>query len=210
MKISLVLLQVILVALLYFLNKNSYFIGGIAATVLALILHLVEFRRSPIAIESLLTYWSANTAFTFAVFIQDSYSKHKIYANSGPAYVIEIISLVNSFLIFVFEVGYYKPGFEITNEKFLDTVNLFSYFTFYYLQPLINKIYATDDVQLTDLPDILGNITCDDTKAKVAKAWEEELKRTKKPGLVSKVWSFVTRRKVNSKPQMFLAIAKAF
>lgn len=210
LKISLVLLQVILVALLYFLNKNSYFIGGIAATVLALILHLVEFRRSPIAIESLLTYWSANTAFTFAVFIQDSYSKHKIYANSGPAYVIEIISLVNSFLIFVFEVGYYKPGFEITNEKFLDTVNLFSYFTFYYLQPLINKIYATDDVQLTDLPDILGNITCDDTKAKVAKAWEEELKRTKKPGLVSKVWSFVTRRKVNSKPQMFLAIAKAF
>lgn len=135
LKISLVLLQVILVALLYFLNKNSYFIGGIAATVLALILHLVEFRRSPIAIESLLTYWSANTAFTFAVFIQDSYSKHKIYANSGPAYVIEIISLVNSFLIFVFEVGYYKPGFEITNEKFLDTVNLFSYFTFYYLQP---------------------------------------------------------------------------
>ena len=78
-------------------------------------------------------------------------------------------------------------------------------FLFYILLPptLINKIYATDDVQLTDLPDILGNITCDDTKAKVAKAWEEELKRTKKPGLVSKVWSFVTRRKVNSKPQMF-------
>nr|MCP8719475.1 ABC transporter transmembrane domain-containing protein [Asgard group archaeon] len=209
-KTFLVLVQIVLCASLYELNKSSYFIGSLATVLLAFVVELVEFRRSPVAIASLLLYWLINTVFSFGVFIQDSYSKHKIYANSGPAYLIEIVGLVNSLAIFILEVGFFKPGFEITNEKFLDTVNLFSYFTFYYLQPLIDKIYATDDVKLSDLPDILGDITCDDTKAKVSRAWEHELKKSKKAGWLSTIWGFVTRKKVEPKPNMFRSIASAF
>ncbi|RCK63604.1 Multiple drug resistance-associated protein-like transporter 1 [Candida viswanathii] len=209
-KTFLVLVQIVLTVSLFQLSKNAYFISGITTVLLTLVLELVEFRRSPVAIASLLLYWFVNTLFSFGVFIQDSYSKHKIYANSGPAYVIETVALVNSLAIFVLEVGFYKPGFETTNEKFLDTVNLFSYFTFYYLQPLIDKIYATDDVKLSDLPDILGELTCDATKAKVSRAWEEQLKKSKKASWLSSIWAFITRKKVDPKPNMFGAIAKAF
>ncbi|KAL6453230.1 MLT1 Multiple drug resistance-associated protein-like transporter 1 [Candida maltosa Xu316] len=209
-KIFLVLVQVIFYASLYQLSKSTYFLGSVGIGFLALVLHLFEFRRSAVGIASLLLFWLVNILFSIGVFIQDTYSKHKIIGQSGPEYVIEGIALLNSLAIFILEVGFYKPGFETTNESFLDKVNLFSKFTFYFLQPLINKIYYTDDVKLTDLPDILGDITCDDTKAKVAKAWDAELKVYKKGCWFSSIWGFITRKKVEPKPNLFLTVFAAF
>ncbi|RCK55826.1 Multiple drug resistance-associated protein-like transporter 1 [Candida viswanathii] len=208
-KTFLIVVQVVLVALLFQLSKNTYFVSGIATVLLALVLTLVEFRRSPVATASLLLYWFVNTVFSFGAFIQDSYSKHKIYAVSGPAYVIETVALVNSLVIFILEVGFYKPGFDTTNEKFLDTINLFSFLTFEYLQPLINKIYATDDVKVSDLPDALDGITYMDTKSKVASAWEGELEKSNKVSWLSSAWSFITRKKIVPKPSLFRTILRA-
>ena len=117
-KTFLVLVQIVLCASLYELNKSSYFIGSLATVLLAFVVELVEFRRSPVAIASLLLYWLINTVFSFGVFIQDSYSKHKIYANSGPAYLIEIVGLVNSLAILSSRLAFSNQGLRLPMRSF--------------------------------------------------------------------------------------------
>ncbi|CAI5757027.1 unnamed protein product [Candida verbasci] len=212
LKLFHVVLQVVLLGSLSFLNDNNYFIKLSVGLIFAFILHFIEFRRSAVPSASLLLFWLFNCMFLFGIFIQDSVSKHKIFGINGPSYIIEIITLVNCLSIFILEVAYYKAGFETHNEPYMNTINLFSYFTFYYLQPLIDQIYATGDVKLDDLPSVLGELNCDDTKARVTKEWEIEVEKSKKTTSLQKFWRTITRNKSKEEnsPNLFLTVFKAF
>ncbi|KAI5951940.1 BPT1 [Candida jiufengensis] len=211
-KVFLVLAQVVFIILFWILTNVAVFIPILAVTLLAFLTILIEFRNSPIPTNVSLLYWLSNTFFTFGIFIQDSFSKHKIYALNGPSYIIEILMLVNSLSIFILEVGYYKPGFEDNNVPFLDKINLFSYLTFYFLQPIIDKIYKTNDIKFDELPNVLGGLSCDASKAKVIKNWDYRVTHlSKKPSWIWYVWAFIRRTKVGeNKPNLFAAIFAAF
>ncbi|KAI5960576.1 BPT1 [Candida pseudojiufengensis] len=211
-KVFLALTQIIFIIVFWKLTNIVVFLPILAVTILAFITIIIEFRNSPIPTNVSLLYWLVNTAFTFGIFIQDSFSKHKIYAINGSSYILEIFILVNSLSIFVLEVAYYKPGFEDENLPFLDKINLFSYITFYFLQPIINKIYKTDDIKFDELPNILGGLSCDESKSKVIKYWDVEVEHSKgKPGWFWYVWAFIRRKKVGeNKPNLFAAIFYAF
>ncbi|KGU31669.1 hypothetical protein MG7_01235 [Candida albicans P34048] len=209
LKLFLVFVSIVSYFSIFQFNNNGTLIGSLVTVILALVLHFVEFRQSAIAIASLLLFWFVNSLFLFGILIQDSYSDHYIYAKYGTtAYILEIILFINNLIIFILEVGFYKPGFEIANgENFLDTINLFSYFTIYYLQPLINKIYTTNNVTLSDLPDILGNLNCEETKAIVNRSWAKELKNSNTNNnkgrnrfSLSSIWACLTRKKIEYKP----------
>ncbi|KAI5957975.1 BPT1 [Candida theae] len=210
-KVASILAQVIFLGSFWFLTRLSVVIWLIVTTVVALGVVLIEFRVSAVPVAESLLFWIVNTAFSLATLIQDSFSKHKILGFNGPAYVLEALLVVNSLSIFILEVGYYRPGFEDSDLPFMDKVNLFSYITFYYLQPLIDKIYKTDDVVFEDLPNILGELSCDETKPRVLKYWKDQREKAKsKPGLVSKLWAVIRRKKAENKPNLFIAIFKAF
>ncbi|KAG5417561.1 BPT1 [Candida metapsilosis] len=210
-KIASILVQAALLVSIWAMTGLPVLIVSIVATVLSFGVAIVEFRVSPIPVAESLLFWIVNTAYLFAALIQDSFSKHKIFGLSGPSYSLEALLVVNSLSIFILEVGYYKPGFEDSDLPFMDKVNLFSYITFYYLQPLIDKIYKNDDVQFEDLPKILGELSCDETKPRVIKHWEVEKDKAKrKPGPFTKLWAIIRRKKAENKPNLFTAIFAAF
>ncbi|KAG7662008.1 BPT1 [[Candida] subhashii] len=211
LKTFLVGLQVILVAGLWKICDNVYFLKIGIVIVLALVLHCMEFRRSAVPSASLLLYWLVSILFGFGILLQDTFSKHKIFVSDNSlSYVVELLSMMNNFIIFVLELAYYVPGFETDNEKFMDTVNLFSYLTFYYLQPLIDKIYATNDVSITDLPDILDDLSCDDTSQILVKEWDVEKKNAKNKSWTLAIWGFITRKKYGNKPSLLKVVLSSF
>ncbi|WLF76933.1 ATP-binding cassette bilirubin transporter bpt1 [Lodderomyces elongisporus] len=219
-KVFLIIIQIVVLITLFLLTKLHVTASLAAVTTLALILAMVEFRKSPIPVASSLLFWITNTFFIFGVFIQDTFSKHKIItSSSGAEYILEIFLLVNSLSIFILELAYYTPGFETDNVPFMEKTNLFSYITFYFLQPLINHIYETNDVKFEELPEILGDLSCDKSKAKVIKYWDEEkeLAKSRKPSIFWKIWNRLKGKKTSkkrqdekSKPNLFTAIFLAF
>lgn len=211
LKTFLVTVHVFLIAGFWYISSNNYFIKTGFTTIVALILHWKEFRNSAVPLASLLLYWLVNFLFGLGILIQDTFSVHKIFATDNElSYLVELLLIVNNVIIFILEVGYYKPGFEITNEKFMDTVNLFSYLTFYFLQPLINKIYATNDVAISDLPDILDDICCDETSQVLAKKWDIQKKKSKNKSWTLAIWGFITRKKYENKPSLIKSVLSAF
>ncbi|CAK9435732.1 uncharacterized protein LODBEIA_P04450 [Lodderomyces beijingensis] len=224
-KVFAIAVQVSLLVALWFINYIHVFLVLAAATAIALVLSMAEFRTSPIPVASSLQFWMVSTAYLLGTFIQDSVSqKHKVFALNGPSYILEIVLLVNNFSIFILEVAYYEPGFDTSNDSYLEKINLFSYITFYYLQPLIDRIYKTDDVKLDELPDILGELSCDESKAKVAKYWDEEVEdaKTRRPSVFRRLWTRIRRQRTTNdanggdddddkcKPNLFMAIFFAF
>lgn len=210
-KVLSIFAQSVILVLLWSLTRLQVFYALITTTLIALGVVIVEFRTSPIPVAESLLFWIVNTAYLFAAFVQDSVSKHKVFGLNGPSFILEVLLVVNSLSIFILEVGYYKPGFEDSHLPFMDKVNLFSYITFYYLQPLIDQIYKTDDVKFEDLPDILGDLSCDETKPRVMKYWEIQKEKAKgKPSWVTKIWAIIKRKKVENKPNLFTAIFRAF
>ncbi|EGW30937.1 MRP-like transporter [Spathaspora passalidarum NRRL Y-27907] len=208
-KTCLVALEVILLVWFWSATTNDYFIYEIVAVGVAFLVHLFEFRRSAIPVASLLLFWLITSLFSIGVFVQDSVSVHKLFSDDTLTYALESVILLNKLVIFILEVGFYVAGFETDHEKYMDTVNLFSSITFFYLQPLINKIYATNDVGMKDLPDILDELSTDATKHKILTHWNKEL--AKKPSWISKLWSFITRRrKEKATPSLFKSIFFAF
>ncbi|KAI5957026.1 BPT1, partial [Candida margitis] len=210
-KIMLILAQVSFLVSLWFLTKLPVLFALISTTALALVVASIEFRVSPVPVAESLLFWITNSAYLFAVFVQDSVSKHKIFGPNGPSFILEVFLVVTSLSVFILEVGYYKPGFDDSSLPFMEKVNLFSYITFYYLQPLIDQIYKTNDVKFEDLPKVLGKLSCDETKPRVIKHWDVQRAKAKnKPSWVAKLWALIRRKKVENKPNLFAAIFGAF
>ncbi|KAI3406829.2 BPT1 [Candida oxycetoniae] len=212
-----IFVQLVLLAVLGLFVKLPVLICLASTTGLAFLVAQLEFRLSPVPVVASLLFWLLGTFYYLVVLIQDSVSQHKIFAFSKPAYLLEFLLAGNSLAVFILESVFYEPGFDTSNERFMDKVNLFSYITFYFLQPLIDRIYKTDDVKLDDLPSILDDLSCDKSTSKVTKFWEEEKKNAKlrKPSCFWRLWLKITRKKKEdgiacNKPNLFVAIFFAF
>ncbi|RLV93995.1 Multiple drug resistance-associated protein-like transporter 1 [Spathaspora sp. JA1] len=204
-----VALEVGLVIWFWCITTKVFFIYEVVALAIAFLVHVIEFRRSAIPVASLLLFWLVNSVFSLGVFIQDSTSVHSVFVQNKLSYGVEFVYVLNKFVIFILEIGFYVPGFEIDHEKYMDTVNIFSKITFFYLQPLINKIYSTNEVAMGDLPDILEELSTEATKYKILTHWTKEL--GKKQSWLTRVWWFLRRNKEKKNvPSLFKSIFFAF
>ena len=219
----LVLDQLVLDIILYAFTKKEFMLSSIAVTITVGFLQIYQYRTSPIALASGILYWITNFVVFFVIIVQDISSKHKIIATTSVELGIETIVMLNSLILFVLNAFYYKPGFEIENRggysddgnNIADNdyksnkqkeVDVISYFTFRFIQPVIDKVYKTDDLSMAELPDVLGNLKCDNSTLALKKNWEYEL--NVKNHLFAKIWLIVTRKKYANTPSLFSSIYK--
>ncbi|CAI5757028.1 unnamed protein product [Candida verbasci] len=197
--------EIILLGVIYIEHNKSLIIFELVAVAASLISFLIEFRTSPIATVSSSLFWIVNVLFTLVIFIQDTYSSHKIYAFNGVSYTSSGFSLLLSLTISVLEVAFYKPGYDISNESFNEKISFLSSFTFSFIHPVIDKIYKTNDITVKDLPDLIGNLKADIVRHTFTRNWNYEL--NKKPGLIQR-WFY--NNKTKAIPSLTWAVFKSF
>ncbi|KAI5951939.1 hypothetical protein KGF54_005014 [Candida jiufengensis] len=202
--VSLIVIQTIL----YFFTSNQYVFYNIITIIGASFLSIYEYRVSTISCASLLTYWLASFFYSFVVLIQDTFSKHKILAIDPTSYGLETVGVVLNLVLFILEAEFYKPGFKTDDEQENKRIDILSYFTFGFIQPVINKIFQTDDIKVSELPNVIEDIKCDQHTPILKIYWDNELKV--KNHFFSKIWSFITRKKYESKPVLFSAMFKVY
>ncbi|KAI5960575.1 uncharacterized protein KGF55_004468 [Candida pseudojiufengensis] len=207
-KYFILILQLVLQTVLYYYTSNPIVFTSIITIIGASYLSIYEYRTSTISCASLLTFWLTSFLYSFVILIQDSFSKHKIIAINSTTYGIEITTTVLNFILFVLESDYYKPGFKTDDEEENKRIDILSYFTFSFIQPVINKIYITDDIKISELPNVIEDIKCDSHLPALKKYWNYELGL--KNHFFSKIWSFITRSKYENKPVLFSAMFKVY
>lgn len=144
---------------------------GASLLVILFPLHYIEPKKSLIPLASVLVYWTLNFEITLVVLFQDVFSSHVIYNKNPASLVVEVLIFVNNLYIAILEMAFFKTQLDTTNVKPLDTINLFSYLTFSWIEPLIKHIYKTEDVTKKDLPEIADELVCDVTLGSLSKNW---------------------------------------
>ena len=205
-RVVLVVTQLVLLLGLFYLVGNDEIIYDIVATSLAAVLHLVEYKKSTVAVASLLFFWFVKTLFQIVVVVQDTFSKHHILLTDSTSFALESATLITSILILILEAGFYTPGFEVQDHD--NKASIFSLLSFSFIQPVIDKVYLTDDIKLTDLPEVSDNLTCDEVAPILKHYWDYE--QTLKSHFLSKLWSRVRREKYVNTPVLFGAVFKAY
>ncbi|KAK6460723.1 hypothetical protein DFJ63DRAFT_320856 [Scheffersomyces coipomensis] len=211
-KLNSVFLQVILSIFLFsfiYTSFNSIITLGVLLSVIVnafvlLPLHIIEPTRSVIASASLLLYWTLSILVYIVVFVSDSFSPYKVLLPTNDdigaviVYTIEIGLLLNSIVILGFEIGLYAPSKELSEYFDLNDWdessrrNLFSEIGFFWLQPLIKKVYETGKVVQKDLPALPVDLKSEVSYELFHKIWsakeakanlqlEEKLKKLSNP-----------------------------
>ncbi|KAG5417560.1 hypothetical protein I9W82_005196 [Candida metapsilosis] len=206
LRVLAITIQIVSLFALYFIVGNDYITYDTAATVLAALLHVVEYQKSTVAAASLLFYWLVKILFLAIVVIQDSVSKHHILSTDSLSYGLEIAIFATSVLVLILEVGFYTPGFKVENHD--SKASVFSSLSFSFIQPVIDKVYQTDDIKISELPEVADNLRCDEVTPKLRHYWNYE--KSLKSHFLSKIWSSIRRQKYENTPVLFGAVFKAY
>ena len=150
-------------------------------------LHVVESTRTVVANTPLLFYWLVSSVFAIVVSIVDATSPYKVYDSpSGLALGIEVCMLVNSILILYLEHAWYSPARELVdyfdlNEWDIKRVyNWFDDVTFWWMDPVIKKVYKSDHLEYEDLPPAIANLEVDHVHATFSKNWNSAVESAKR------------------------------
>lgn len=106
------------------------------------------------------------------VVVQDSFSTHNILLTDSLSYALEVAILATSILILILEAGLYTPGFQV--EEHDNNASIFSLLSFSFIQPIIDKVYQTDDIKLSELPEVADKLRCDEVTPILKHYWNYE------------------------------------
>lgn len=170
-------------------NENNHQLSIQAAVLVLAVfpLHVVESTRTVVANTSLLFYWLVSSVFALVVTIVDATSPYKVYDSaSGLAVGIEVCMLVNSLLILYLEHAWYSPARELIdyfelNEWDVNRVyNWFDDVTFWWMDPVIKKVYKSDHLEYEDLPPAIANLEVEHAHATFSKYWNSAIESAKR------------------------------
>ncbi|RLV88318.1 Multiple drug resistance-associated protein-like transporter 1 [Meyerozyma sp. JA9] len=170
-------------------NKNNHQLSIQAAVLVLAVfpLHVVESTRTVVANTSLLFYWLVSSVFALVVAIVDATSPYKVYDSaSGSAVGIEVCMLVNSLLILYLEHAWYSPArelidyFELNEWDVKRVYNWFDDVTFWWMDPVIKKVYKSDHLEYEDLPPAIANLEVEHAHATFSKYWNSAVESAKR------------------------------
>lgn len=163
-----------------------------AITVFAIIpLQYLETTRSPVGHASVIIYWFITLVLFVVVLVLDSFSEHKVYVPdhdkniAATAFSIETAIVINSFFAYMLETYYYRPSVELLeyfdlNGWDMSTVrNLVSTLTFNWLQPTLDQVYETDNIEVSEVPNTIIELKSEVVIEKFSKGWKKEMERAK-------------------------------
>ncbi|KAK6459161.1 multidrug resistance-associated protein/mitoxantrone resistance protein, ABC superfamily [Scheffersomyces xylosifermentans] len=201
-KVILTTVQVVLFLVLYAQSSAFNLLVHVGTLVLLVLpLQVLAPRKWGASLSSILLFWLANIAISFVVSVQDYFSKHKIYSINAWGSVLEVLILVGNVSQFVLETAYYEPLFEQDTDKPVE-INILSYLTYFWVQPLIFKAYRTDELSKEDIPRRSDELFCDATYSKLNSEWERQKDISAK---LSKSWPKFIR-----KPSLLISIFRSF
>lgn len=164
----------------------------LATTVFAIIpLQFLETTRSAVGHASVIIYWLVTLVFFIVVLVLDSLSEHKVYVPdhdksfAATAFSIEIAIIINSFFAYAMETYYYRPSVELVdyfdlNGWDISTVrNLINTLTFNWLQPMLDQVYETDTIEVSEIPNTIIELKSEVVIDKFSKGWKKEILRAK-------------------------------
>lgn len=193
-----VLQAVLFAALVFFTSRGT---SGViltsamalfATTVFGIIpLQYLETTRSPVGHASVIIYWLATLVLFVVVLVLDSLSEHKVYVPdhdksiAATAFSIEIAVVINSFFAYILEAYFYRPSvelleyFELNGWDITTVRNLVSTLTFNWLQPTLDQVYETDNIEVSEVPNTIIELKSEVVIEKFSKGWKKELERAK-------------------------------
>lgn len=167
----------------------SPFISAVVL-VLAASLHYIEHFRSLIPSGSLLFFWlfKSLTGF-FGIYQLVLMSQtSKTFSLASPVFVLNVLILANSILVFIFEwiVPKYNTSghdFDVDSVKSpLDSADVFSRITFSWMGPLMTRGYETF-LTADDLPALPYESSTSPNTNRLAHYWQQQLSSKKNPSL---------------------------
>lgn len=160
-------------------------------TVFAILpLQFLETTRSAVGHASVIMYWFVSILAFGAVVILDVLSSHKIFAPNDDKEVaalalsVEIAILLNSLAGYILEVYYYRPSvelkeyFDLNGWDMYTVRNIVETLTFNWLQPLLDHVYDTDTIEVSDVPNTIVELRTNVVVEKFKKGWKKEIKRS--------------------------------
>lgn len=157
---------------------------------LVLPLHFVETTRSVVGLASLLVFWLVSFLFLTVFALVDFFSSKKVFVPSGDeaavsvALTCEVFAAVNALVVLVLENSFYYPSQELVeywdlNGWDINSVNNFLLvLTFRWMNPLLNKVYQTDTVDIKDVPSLLVDLKVENMVPRFTDQWAIESKKT--------------------------------
>lgn len=196
-----ILLQLILLALNYDsltnLKSINLITGFIVAAFLVLPLQIIEPTRSVVPTASVLLFWLFSFVENSIIFVLDLVSPYKTNIPSKKelaiiSLIIEFSMTANSLAIFLLEAVVYRPTVELSeyfelNGWHIESIHhIFSDICFTWLEPLIKKIYKTNDVEVDEVPPAPIHLQYETTYFTFKRLWDESVSYAKKKNKVTK------------------------
>lgn len=153
---------------------------------------VIEPTRAAISSASLLFYWTAKILFNLIIYLQDLFSSKKLFIGPNDSlstisiiHVIEIGLLINSLLIFIFELCFYQPSVELVdyydiNEWKINSLhNFYSEIVFYWIETTINKVNEKGSIKVEDVEPPHISLTNDVCYQEFMNNWEPAYEKAK-------------------------------
>lgn len=184
-----VFLQILLVFIQLFISINqptprmtqwNFIANFVYVSLVNLPTVYISYFKSTCAIgNSLIYYFLSTLSLGFCVIQRWAYYPNKDFnvLHGGLAATLEILSLINGFIIFIYELCWYQPSNELIayfeEKKMFLSVNIFSGVTFTWMNDLIMKTYKLkkiDDPHNMSVPTC--SLTVREATEKLQKNWE--------------------------------------
>lgn len=153
---------------------------------------VIEPTRAAVSSASLLLYWTAKVLFNLVILLQDSFSNKKLYINphDSPStiaviQVIEIAMLFNSFIIVIFEIGFYQPSqelvdyYELNDWKINSIHNFYSEIVFYWIEATIKRVNKNGTITIEEVEPADIGVSNDVVYKQFMDYWQPAVKNAK-------------------------------